>query len=307
MKLRNIAIIAHVDHGKTTLVDELLKQSGSFREGQRVAERGDGFQRPGARARHHHPRQVHFRRLEGHAHQHRRHARPRRLRRRGRAHPEHGRRRRGAGGRLRGPAAADQVRRLQGAEARHAPDRGHQQDRPPGRAAPGRAERDLRSVRQPRCHRRAARLPGALRLGPQRLDGTRPCGSAGEPGADVRPRAGARAAADRRTGPSAHAGDDAGSRSVSRAHSHRAHQLRRAQVRADAQGAQSRRRGRRDVSRAEGPGLPRPRARARRSGRGGRDRRHRRHERGDRRRYALRPLASSRRCPRSRSIRRRCR
>ena len=37
--LRNIAIIAHVDHGKTTLVDQMLKQSGAFRENQQVAER----------------------------------------------------------------------------------------------------------------------------------------------------------------------------------------------------------------------------------------------------------------------------
>ena len=37
--IRNIAIIAHVDHGKTTLVDCMLKQGGAFRENQQVQER----------------------------------------------------------------------------------------------------------------------------------------------------------------------------------------------------------------------------------------------------------------------------
>ena len=39
MALRNIAIIAHVDHGKTTLIEVLLRQSGAFRDNQRVEER----------------------------------------------------------------------------------------------------------------------------------------------------------------------------------------------------------------------------------------------------------------------------
>jgi GTP-binding protein len=81
--IRNIAIIAHVDHGKTTLVDQLLKQSGSFRENQRVAERAmdsnDLEKERGITIL----AKATSVELEGHTHQYRRHARPRRFRRRG--------------------------------------------------------------------------------------------------------------------------------------------------------------------------------------------------------------------------------
>ncbi len=81
MDIRNIAIIAHVDHGKTTLVDQLLKQSGAYREHQQVVERAldrnDLERERGITIL----AKVRERGLARHAHQHRRHARPRRFRR----------------------------------------------------------------------------------------------------------------------------------------------------------------------------------------------------------------------------------
>lgn len=44
--IRNIAIIAHVDHGKTTLVDAMLAQSGTFRENEQVDRKSYGLKRP---------------------------------------------------------------------------------------------------------------------------------------------------------------------------------------------------------------------------------------------------------------------
>ena len=171
MDIRNIAIIAHVDHGKTTLVDQLLRQSGAFRDHQAVAERAldrNDLERERGITILAKCTSVD---LEGDAHQHRRHPRPRRFRRRGRAHPEHGGRRPGAGRRRRGRAAADQVRGRQGARPRPAPDRGGQQDRPRRRPRRRGPHRGVRPVRRAGCHRRAARFPDAVCLRPAGLGG----------------------------------------------------------------------------------------------------------------------------------------
>ena len=130
-KFRNIAIIAHVDHGKTSLVDAMFKTAHVFRDNQRVAGTGPGLQRPGTGARHHHPRQDHRHALGRLPLQHRGHPRPRRLRRRGGAGALHGGLRAAGGGRLRRPHAPDQVRHPQGPGPGPASHRGHQQGGPP--------------------------------------------------------------------------------------------------------------------------------------------------------------------------------
>ena len=83
--LRNVAIVAHVDHGKTTLVDAMLWQSGAFRANQDVAERvmdSMDLEREKGITILAKNTAVRYGDVED---QHRRHARPRRLRRRGRA------------------------------------------------------------------------------------------------------------------------------------------------------------------------------------------------------------------------------
>ena len=272
-------------------------------EGRRT---GDGFQRPGARARHHHPRQGDLDSLAGHPHQHRRHPRPRRFRRRGRAHPQHGGRRAGAGGRRRRPAAADQVRGVQGAqdgiEAHRRDQQGRSPRRPPGRGG----ERGVRPVRRARRHRRAARFPDPLRLGQARLDGDEPRRLAGRRHeAAVRSGAAPRQAAHGRGRPVPAARHHPGGQPLSRPHRHRPHQLGLDQAEPGGEGARLRRQAGRDRPRHQGAGLPRPRTR---SGRGGGGRRHRRHRRaagGHRRPHHLRSRRSRCRSTPSRSTRRR--
>ena len=174
------------------------------REGRRTR---DGQQRPRTRARHHHPGQELRRGVEGHAHQHRRHPRPRRLRRRGRARAVDGRQRAAAGRRRRRPDAADALRHQEGAGAGPEAHRRGQQGRPPRRAPRLRDQRHLRPVRQAARHRGAARLPGDLRLRPERLGDAEAGRGRHRPGAAVRRHPRARAGARRQPGRAAATAD----------------------------------------------------------------------------------------------------
>ena len=150
MNLRNVAIIAHVDHGKTTLVDQLFRQSGTFRDNQRIEERAmdsnDLEKERGITILAKctqvdwHGTHINIVDTPGHA---------------------------DFGAEVErilsmvdgvillvdaaeGPDAADQVRHRQGARARPPPDRRRQQDRPPRRPSRRSARRSVRAVLEPR-------------------------------------------------------------------------------------------------------------------------------------------------------------
>ena len=128
--LRNVAIVAHVDHGKTTLVDAMLRQTGAFRANQAVVDRvmdsGDLEREKGitilAKQTTVDYDGVRLNIVDTPG--------PRRLRRRGRAQPADGRRRPAAGRCRRGPAAADPLRAAEGDGPPAARRRRPQQDRP---------------------------------------------------------------------------------------------------------------------------------------------------------------------------------
>ena len=121
------------------------------------------FQRPGTRARHHHPGQGSIRRLERGAHQSGRYAGPRRLRGRGRAGTDAGRRRPLAGRRLRRPDAANPIRALQGPGPRASRRRRDQQGRPARRPPRRGGRRGVRAVLRLGGRRRRHRVSHRFR------------------------------------------------------------------------------------------------------------------------------------------------
>ena len=167
-EIRNIAIIAHVDHGKTTLVDQMLRQAGAFRANQHVEERvmdSNPLERERGitilaknTAVHWHGVKINIVDTPGHADFGGEVERILRMVD-GVLHP---------GGRGRRADAADPVRHPQGAGARPSSHRRDQQDRSPGRrAAPG-ARRSAGSVHRSRGEPRAARRALLLHLEPRR-------------------------------------------------------------------------------------------------------------------------------------------
>ena len=130
--VRNIAIIAHVDHGKTTLVDELLKQSGVFRANQEVAERvmdSNDIERERGITILSKNTAVIYKNTKINII---RHSRPCGFRRRGGTGPENGKRRHSRSGCFRRSHAPDQIRPAKGARTAASRHRLHQQNRQAG-------------------------------------------------------------------------------------------------------------------------------------------------------------------------------
>ena len=174
MNLRNVAIIAHVDHGKTTLVDRLLQQSGTYRDNQRVVERAmdsnDLERERGitilakATSILWQGHRINIVDTPGHA---------------------------DFGGEVErilnmvdgalvlvdaaeGPLPQTKFVVSKALKIGPQADRGDQQGRPAGRARDRGGQRGVRPVRRARCDRRAARFSDPLRLGQAGLDGDEP-------------------------------------------------------------------------------------------------------------------------------------